>query len=155
MEQMRAAVLSACMLSAAVGICSLIRPGKALERQIRFVISLLFVISLTVPLTQMEVPPELEVLAEERAVYQEGLDAGLKEALLAETKRRTEEALTEQLAAAGITCTKMEAILYIDETGCIYCSDISAECSDFAGACAILEAILGEGVNICVTEVLS
>lgn len=156
MEQMRASVLSACMLSAAVGICSLIRPGKALERQIRFLISVLFVISLAAPLMQITVPPDLGIMAEERSqAYEAALTAELEEAILAETKLQTERALIAQLTGAGITCTKLEASLYIDEEGCIYCTDIRAECNDFAGACAVLEAVMGEGVNIVVTEVLS
>lgn len=153
---MKASILSACMLSAAVGICSLLRPGKMLERQIRLLLSVLFVISLASPLMQIEVPPELTVLAEERLRQREAtLRSEMDARVLAEAKPRVEQALTELLAAEGITCTKMEAELYIDEEGCIYCSDIRTECSDFAGACAVLRAAAGEGVNICVTEILS
>lgn len=156
MEQLRTSVLSICMLSAAVGICSLLKPGKALERQIRFLISVMFVISLAAPLLQIEIPHELSVFCEEQMQVRESeFTAEMDARVLSEAKLRIEQALTEQLAAAGITCTKIEATLYIDSEGCIYCSDIDAECSDFAGACAVLEAALGEGVNISVTEVLS
>lgn len=153
---MKASILSACMLSAAVGIVSLLRPGKTLERQIRLLLSVLFVISLAAPLAQIEVPPELPVLAEEQLRQREAeLTAEMNERVLAETKPRVEQALKDLLGAEGITCTKMEAELYIDGEGCIYCSDIRAECSDFAKACAILTEAAGEGVNICVTEILS
>ncbi len=156
MEQMKTAVLSACMLSAAVGIISLIRPGKALERQIRFLVSILFVICLAAPVMQIEFPSDLGVFAEEQAQqHEEMLTAGMEEQLLKEVTHCTEQALIEKLASEGISCTKMKATLYIDEEECIYCSDIEAECDDFAGACAVLEEVLGEEVNIRVTEVLS
>ncbi len=156
MERLREAVLGACMLSTAVGIVSLIRPSRLLDRQIRFLISLLFVICLTVPFVQMDVPDLPEFLSgDHSAEPSEALQNALDTQLTAEAARRAEAVLKEQLTQAGITCTSLHAGVHIAEDGSIYISEVSAECSDLASACRVLEELLGKEVTICVTEALS
>ena len=156
MEQLRASVLGACMLSAAVGMVSILQPGKRLDRQIRFLISLLFVISLASPFLRMDEPglPELPAVQGDSA-QTAALENTFEEQLLAETKRLGETALRERLAAAGIGCTALEAQVHIDGDGRIYFSEVTAECDQLAAACAVLQEALGEEVSIHVTEVLS
>lgn len=149
MEQLRASVTGVCMLSAAVGICTLILPGKALERQVRFLLSVLFLISIAVPLTQMELP-DVSAAAVPQTQAQEY--AALDDAVLRETQTRTEAALRERLTAADIRCEALSAALYMGEDRCIYCSEVQAVCSDPDRAAAILREALGEEVSIRVAE---
>ncbi len=156
MEYLRSSVLGACLFSAVVGICTLIRPSRALERQVRLLLSLLFVISLAAPLTQMELPASLEALCEQQAqAHAIDVDEAFTAQLLTETQKQTEAALRERFAQAGITCTDLSVALYIDEDDCIHCKEVRAVCDDFAGGCALLKETLGEEVTICVTEILS
>lgn len=156
MEYLRSSVLGACLFSAVVGICTLIRPSRALERQVRLLLSLLFVISLAAPLTRMELPESWEALCEQQVQTQAvDVDAAFTAQLLTETQQQTETALRKQFAQAGIICTELSVILYIDEKDCIHCKEVRAVCDDFAGGCALLKEMLGEEVTICVTEILS
>ncbi|MDE5565320.1 MAG: hypothetical protein K2I93_09200 [Oscillospiraceae bacterium] len=156
MEYLRSSVLGACLFSAVVGICTLIRPSRALERQVRLLLSLLFVISLAAPLTQMELPESLEALCEQHTqAHAVDVDKAFTTQLLTETQQQTEAVPRERFTQAGITCTELSVTLYIDENDCIHCKEVHAVCDDFAGGCALLEELLGEEVTICVTEILS
>ena len=151
MEQMKAGILSVCMLGTAVGIISLLRPGQTLERQIRFLLSLLLVIGITVPLLQIRLPDAAfsgNAYAAQQAENQEAFDRQL----LQETEQQVEAALQERLAAAGIFCTELTAVLHREENGCIYCSEVQAVCSDPEAACAVLRDALGEEVVIHAAE---
>lgn len=155
METLRSAVLYACMLSAAVGMLSLICPGKSMVRQMRFLISLLFAVSLAVPIARFELPPELDVLAQEELTAQTHvLDERVRESLLVETKQRTEQVLAEALASQGISCEELCAEVHIDADGRIYISKVTAQCDAFAQANAVLSDLLGEEVEISVTQIL-
>lgn len=154
MEYLRSSVLGACLFSTVVGICTMIRPSRALERQVRLLLSLLFVISLAAPLTQMDISLSLEALCEQQTNTID-VDEAFTAQLLQETQHQTEIALMEQFEQADITCTEISVTLYIDENECIHCKEVCAVCDDFAGGCALLEEILGEEVTICVTEILS
>lgn len=147
MEQLRASVTGVCMLSAAVGICTLLRPGKELERQVRFLISVLFLLSIIVPLTQMELPAWT---AEE--TVQAADSTAFESALLRETQTRTEDALRERLTEAGISCEALSVTLYMGEDRCIYCSEVQAVCSEPDSVYTVLREALGEEAVIRVTE---
>lgn len=156
MEQLRAAVLAVCMLSAAVGLITLIRPGRVLERQVRFLVSLLFVVSLTAPFLHMEVPSSLgELQAREAQAHADAITAEMEAQMLAQTQMLAADALQELLAAQGITCEEITVQAHIGENGSIYLSEVSVRCDDFAGASGVLTDALGEEVSIRVTEVLS
>ena len=56
------AVRIVCFVSTAAGMLSLLSPGKALARQMRFLLSLLMALSLAIPLTEITLPDDLETL---------------------------------------------------------------------------------------------
>lgn len=147
MEQMKAGILSVCMLSTAVGIVSLLKPDHTLGRQLRFLLSLLLVIGIAVPLLQIRLPDG--VLTESSlAVQRESHQAEFDDSILQETQSRVDSALQERLAAAGISCSELRTVLHRREDGCIYCSEVHAACSDPDSAAAVLRDALGEEVEI-------
>ncbi len=155
MEQIRTVILGACMLSIAVALCNMIRPSRIFERQVRFLISLLLVISITTPFLQIDYADALEALTEtaeppETAVLEETLEAQLLE----ETALCSEAAVRSLLSQAGIACTEADVIVHIGDTGSIYISEVSVTCSDFRGASEILRENLGEEVILHVSEVV-
>ena len=155
MDTLKGTVLAVCLLSTAVGLAGMTVPPGSLDRQIRFFLELLFILSLSAPLMHLTFPPSLDSLTESRQSAQEtAVSDAIRQQILAETKPRTEAALTALLEDNAIGCTSLEADMYIDGDGCIYCSEVRAQCSDFSAACRVLEEALGEGVSICVTEVL-
>ena len=152
MEQMKAAILGACMLGIAVGICTLFKPDKALESQLRFVLKLVLVISLAVPLLQLRLPENAFLPSD--TSQQETYSEAFADNLLEEAERQTEAALQEQLAAAGISCTALSVTLHRTEDGRIDCNEVRAACNDPAGAETVLREALGKEVSICVEEAL-
>ncbi len=154
MEHIRESILSACMLSASVGILSLIYPA-VLDRQIKFLMSMLFLVSMITPFIGMEFPTESAIVTAEQ--IQQGtirLSDKVQESILQESQKRICEAVTEKLNSAGITCQSVEVELHMNDENCIYCSEVTVECDNFADACRILNALFGEEVKICVTETI-
>lgn len=146
LESLRIAVISVCMLSIAVSVCTLILPDTALAKQVRFLISLLLIISLAVPLTDLEFPVSLQEIQQERS----------QETALAVTETCLEDALIALLEENQIICEKLHVSVHIDETHCISIREVSVQVqySDFEKACLVLEQALGEEAEIHVTQIL-
>lgn len=155
-ETLKQTVTAACMLSAAVGMLSLICPGKRLERQMHLLISLLLAVSLAVPLLRLDLTELTDVTVQELFAQQtRQMEEQANALLLAETQAQTEQVLTDVLAGHGITCDRIEAQLHTDADGRICLNKVTVECDDFAGANALLADLLGEEAEICVTQVLT
>ncbi|MBQ8079257.1 MAG: hypothetical protein IJ236_04830 [Oscillospiraceae bacterium] len=155
MEVMQHTVMAVCLLSAAVGMVGLAMPQGSLGRQVRLILELLFVLALASPLLHRQIAFSPGQGNLQQVVQMQAAEDALREQIIAESRPRVEAALCGLLTESGIACTKMEADLHMDDSGCIYCTEIRAECSDLPAACRILREALGEEVNICVTEVLS
>ena len=141
---LQSSVLAVCMLSIAISICLLICPDTALQKQVRFLISLLFVISLILPFRNLNFPDSLEAIQIEQADYsaQQAAEHAVKDALVS--------VLTQN----GISCSEPEVILHIDENHCISITDVSLTCDDEQNAVTVLQQILGEEVSIHVSQTL-
>lgn len=153
MEQCKAIIISACMLSITVGLCNALKPGMILEKQIRFLISMLFVIGLAggiLKLRQEGIRIPYQVCSEE--IQTKELTGAVQETILERIKIQTERALQELLAENGISCKDLSAEIHIDEGQRIYISEVSAECNQTEFACEILQVHLGEEVVLHVTE---
>ena len=156
MEPLRSAVLTACMMSAAVGMLSMICAGKALARQMRFLLSLLFAVSLAVPLLHLELPADPDAFLQSLTASQEDtLAKASEEMLLTQTRTRLQGVLRDALEGDGMTVDELETDLHMDADGRICISKVTVCCDDFAGANARLSALLGEEVEICVTQILT
>ena len=101
---MTEAVRIACFVSAAAGMLSLLLPGKSLARQMKFLLSLMMALSLSVPLLHTELPADLETLTQMQTQAQE---EQLYAEIAAETERKLEAVLREKLEEAGITVTEL------------------------------------------------
>ncbi len=148
---MTEAVRIACFVSAAAGMLSLLLPGKSLARQMKFLLSLMMALSLSVPLLHTELPADLETLTQMQTQAQE---EQLYAEIAAETERKLEAVLREKLEEAGITVTELEVTVHRDAANCIHFSRVSTVCDDFAGANRLLRELTGEEGEIVVTEIL-
>lgn len=153
MEQLRTIITAACMLSIAVALCNLMKPSKVFERQVRFLISLIFTISLAAPLLRIDwtLPPaelsQMQMDAQAAQLTQEA-----SRLILTETQQRTQTALRDLLTENGITCPQLEVEIHIDDEQCISISEVSAVCSDAEKARGLLRSNCGEEVTLHVTE---
>ncbi|MDE6004469.1 MAG: hypothetical protein K2G88_03690 [Oscillospiraceae bacterium] len=143
-ESLKISVISVCMLSIAVAVCTLVCPNAVLAKQVRFLIALLFVISLAVSLTNLEFPVSLVEIQQERS----------QESAQAVTEKYAEQALYLLLTQEEISCSELHVTVHIDENQSIFISEVSAVCDDFQKACHVLKQALGEEVEIHVTEIL-
>ena len=143
-ENLKSAVLSVCMISICVAVCTLICPDTVLTKQVRFLISLLFIISLAVPLTDIEFPESLVQIQEQKA----------QESAVSVTKECAERALLLLLSQADISCTELHVTVHIDEHQRISITEVSAVCDDYQNTCRILHEAVGEGAELHVTQIL-
>lgn len=144
LESLKTSIIAVCMLSIAVAVCTLVCPNAVLAKQVKFLISLLFIISLAVPLTNLEFPVDLLEIQQERS----------QESAQAVTQKYAEEALYLLLTQEEISCSELQVTVHIDENQSISISEVNAVCDDFQKACRVLEQALGEEVEIHVTEIL-
>ncbi|MDE6729509.1 MAG: hypothetical protein K2J71_01875 [Oscillospiraceae bacterium] len=146
LESLKSAVISVCMLSIAVAICTLILPDTTLTKQVRFLISLLFIISLAVPLADLEFPVSMQEIQQEQS----------QETAQAVTELYLKNALLALLEQEQIVCEELEVTVHIDESGSISIREVevNALCDDFQKACRVLEQALGEEAEIHVTQIL-
>ncbi len=143
-ETLKSSVLSVCLLSISVALCTLLCPNAGLMKQVRFLISLLFLISLAVPLTDLTPPEDLTQIQNQQA----------QESAIAVTKQCAEQALYQLLEDSQIHCTDLCVTVHIDENQRIIINKVSAVCDDFQNACRVLHEALGEEAEICVTEII-
>jgi len=144
MEQLHSAVLSICLLSICTAVCTLFCPESSLTKQVRFLISLLFIIGLAVPLTNLEFPESLIQIQEQNS----------QETALAVTKKSAEQALLFLLSEEQIHCSDLQVDVHIDGNQRIMISDVSVVCDDYQNACRVLREALGEETELHVTEIL-
>ncbi len=156
MNALKTILTAACMVSLAVGLCHALKPSHLFEKQVRFLISLLFVIGLVSPILNIDWRSALAFTQEIPAAAENPqLETQLQAQLLEETAARTETALRELLALNGIRCTEMDVSVHIDEMNCICISEVSIVSSDVRKTTDILQEQLGEEVTIHAAEMAS
>ncbi|MBQ8927088.1 MAG: hypothetical protein IJ055_02290 [Oscillospiraceae bacterium] len=148
MEQLRTSVTSACFLSCAVAIAGMLRPGKRLDGQLRFLFALLFVVSLVSPFLSMDLTAFPAQALTVQETQTQALEEAAQAALLRNAENACAQAVTDLLLAQGITCADVHASIHIDEDGRISLTEVEAACSDPAMAVRILRDALGEGVEL-------
>lgn len=153
MEQLRTIITTACLLSIAVGLCSLLRPARQFDKQLRFLISLLFVIGIAAPFLRIDwrMPPSAFAQVQQSEQTQT-LSEETEQLILTQTEQKTESTLQAFLTENGIVCSDLHVAVHIDETKRIYISEVSTECSDRQRACELLRTQLGEEVTLHVSE---
>ena len=155
MEQLKTLITMSCLLSITVGICNILKPSNLFERQVRFLISMMFVIGLAASLLNIDwqivsiAPRENTVNVQTASLTLEAQDL-----ILSQTAARTETALQEIFNQNGIRYSELQASVNIDEGQRIYISEVSTVCSDTRRACEILRTNLGEEVILRVTEMV-
>ncbi len=142
LDSFRSSVLSVCLLSTAVSVCLMICPDNALKKQVKFLLSLLFVISLAMPFRDFRIPSAPGVSQQEQA----------DRTVLHLTEQTVRETLETLLAEKQIFCREIQVNLHIDSAGCISITDIRVCCDQPQEAEQLLHEVLGEGVAVDVSQ---
>lgn len=154
MEQLKSILTTACMLSLTIGLCNVLKPGLIFDKQLRFLISLLFVLGLASPILSLK-NEGFHIAIPENAGQErtQALAEEMQESILYQTGKQTEAALYKLLREKGIVCSELQVRVHIDEGQCIYISEVSAVCDQTEYTCEILRASLGEEVMLHVSEI--
>ncbi len=144
LETLKSSVLTVCLLSIAVSVCLFLCPEHALRRQTRFLVSLLFLLSLLPALPS----PDFSGIPE--SVQQSQAD----QTAMILTEQSVKQTLISILEKKGILCKEISVSLHMDENRCISITDVSVTCDNFQQTLRTLREVLGEGVKLHVSETL-
>lgn len=141
------------MLSMAAGLCAMLLPEHVFTKQMRFLLSLLFVTALAAPFCEMKksglaISELLDMTEDTMALRTEQL----QEECMAQVQNQTESVIEQMLSAEGILCEEVKAIVHMDEENRIYISEVSVQCGDAQRAETLLKSAFGEEVVIDAAE---
>lgn len=153
MDRFQTIITTACMLSITIGLCNALKPTAIFEKQIRFLISMIFVLCISAPILQLRKGTiSFFVPKYNMQIQSAELTEQVHQSILDKTAEQINAALQELLRRNGIICTKLDVRVHIDEGQRIYISEVSAECDQPDHACEILRASLGEEVILHVSQ---
>ena len=144
MAELKTAVVGVCLLSIAVSVCLLICPDSSLRKQVKFLVSLVCIISLISPFRHLQIPSSLDSLQLEHA----------SSSVQALTEAAAEKALNVTLQKSGLSCECLEVSVHVSEDNCISITDVSLICDDPQSAVVLLKDLLGEEVHLHVSQAL-
>ena len=144
MAELKTAVVGVCLLSIAVSVCLLICPDSSLRKQVKFLVSLVCIISLISPFRHLQIPSSLDSLQLEHA----------SSSVQALTEAAAEKALNVTLQKSGLSCERLEVSVHVSEDNCISITDVSLICDDPQSAVVLLKDLLGEEVHLHVSQAL-
>ena len=142
MEAMRAVVLVTCVISILSGVLDALKPNARFDRQLRLLLSAVFVLGILTPLSQgaAAFQPDWEPDTETAAVE--------LEAAAAQATQKLEESLETMLRQHGIADAQAEAEMYISGDNCIEIEQVTVYCTDPVAAEPLLTDCLGKEVKI-------
>ena len=145
MERMRAIVLSACAVSLLAGALDAIRPSPKFDRQMKLLLSAVFLLAILTPLAQGS-----------RDFSVDWSGDGVFSAELTETAacaaENLEMTLQQQLSAGGVPDAKVQVQMHTAEDGRIEIDCVTAFCTEPEKARALLAESLGNEVKLYVEE---
>ena len=147
MEAMRAVVLVTCVISILSGVLDALKPNSQFDRQLRLLLSAVFVLGILTPLSQgaAAFQPDWEPDTETAAVE---LEAAAAQATQKQAAANLEESLEAMLRQHGIADAQAEVEMYISGDNCIEIEQVTVYCTDPAAAEPLLTDCLGKEVKI-------
>ena len=145
MERMRAIVLSACAVSLLAGALDAIRPSPKFDRQMKLLLSAVFLLAILTPLVQGSRDFSVDWSGDE--VF----SAELTETVAQETAACA-ATLQQQLSAGGVPDAKVQVQMHTAEDGRIEIDCVTAFCTEPEKARALLAESLGNEVKLYVEE---
>lgn len=154
MERLQTAVLAACAVSMLTGMLQLLRPNEKFDRQLRLFTAGLMLLSILTPLLQgiQSMTPDWTIL--ESAPSYEGSDFAeqVRQQTASQVQNNLEQTLQAELRAHGIQIESLSVTVHISEEDRIDISSVTGESDTPAAAKQVLQAYLGEEVEIVVAS---
>lgn len=150
MERMRAIVLSACAVSLLAGALDAIRPSPKFDRQMKLLLSAVFLLAILTPLVQGS--RDFSVDWSGDGVFSEELTETVAQETAACAAENLEMTLQQQLSAGGVPDAKVQVQMHTAEDGRIEIDCVTAFCTEPEKARALLAESLGNEVELYVEE---
>ena len=150
MERMRAIVLSACAVSLLVGALDAIRPSPKFDRQMKLLLSAVFLLAILTPLVQGS--RDFSVDWSGDGVFSAELTETVAQETAACAAENLEMTLQQQPSAGGVPDAKVQVQMHTAEDGRIEIDCVTAFCTEPEKARALLTESLGNEVKLYVEE---
>ena len=152
MERLQTAVLAACAISMLTGILQLLRPNEKFDRQLRLFTAGLMLLSILTPLLQgiQTLTPDWSLL--EGSSFYEGSDFAeqVRQHTASQVESNLEQTLQAELQVHGINVESLSVTVHISAEDRIDISSVTVISDTPAAAKQVLQAYLGEEVEIIV-----
>lgn len=154
MERLQTAVLAACAISMLTGMLQLLRPNEKFDRQLRLFTAGLMSLSILTPLLQgiQTLTPDWTIL--ESPPSYEGSDFAeqVRQQTALQMQSNLEQTLQAELQVHSINVESLSVTVHISEEDRINISSVTIISDTPAAAKQVLQAYLGEEVEIVVAS---
>lgn len=154
MERLQTAVLAACAISMLTGMLQLLRPNEKFDRQLRLFTAGLMLLSILTPLLQgiQTLTPDWTIL--ESPPSYEGSDFAeqIRQQTALQMQSNLEQTLQAELQVHSINVESLSVTVHISEEDRINISSVTIISDTPAAAKQVLQAYLGEEVEIVVAS---
>ena len=154
MERLQTAVLAACAISMLTGMLQLLRPNEKFARQLRLFTAGLMLLSILTPLLQgiQTLTPDWTIL--ESPPSYEGSDFAeqIRQQTALQMQSNLEQTLQAELQVHSINVESLSVTVHISEEDRINISSVTIISDTPAAAKQVLQAYLGEEVEIVVAS---
>lgn len=148
MEEFKNAVLAICIVSAAVSIIGNLVSGARLRNQIQLLLNLVLVVVVITSFirgaSELELPDVSRYDSPDHSYSLELYNENLRRTV----SENISVVLSEQLAAAGIKCEKIETEINISEDGGIFISRVALSADNFKAAAEVVRNSLGAETEV-------
>lgn len=155
MERLQTAVLAACVISMLTGILQLLRPNEKFERQLRLFTAGLMLLSILMPLLQgiQTLTPDWSLLKSPPSYESSDFSEQVRQQTASQVESSLEQTLQAELQAHGINVESLSVTVHILVEDRIDISSVTVISDTPAAAKQVLQAYLGEEVEILVESI--
>lgn len=155
MERLQTAVLAACAISMLTGILQLLRPNEKFDRQLRLFTAGLMLISILMPLLQgiQTLTPDWSLLESPPSYESSDFAEQVRQQTASQVESNLEQTLQAELQIHGINVKSLSVTVHISEEDRIDISSVTVISDTPAAAKHVLQAYLGEEVEIIVESI--
>lgn len=134
MDLVKEIVKAFCVIAIALSITEFLLPNTALKRCIRFIVGLIFIVSVINPFLSEGLSLNTNILSEPDLNKLEHLQDNISEALISDFEKNTEEALKKKLIENGYEISSVDIKAKADEYNNTVIEKITVLCADDADA---------------------
>lgn len=150
MDTMRAVVLATCVISLLTGLLDSLKPSAKFDRQMRLLLSAVFLIGILTPLCKGAVA--LEPQWNEEISVSDAVSVAVDTEVIEQTIQNTEKLLETYLQENGVTDGNVLVEMHMTQDSRIEIEHVTVYCADTETAKEVLKAYLGEEVNLDVEK---